>query len=380
MIEDYTEGTGTAVVGGTEQRASRSLVALLWPIALVGALLSLIPLWLGDSRVMMGVAVLGLTFACYAVGFNLIFGSTGQLFLCVGALAGIGGYGSAILADRVGLPLLLSILLATLASSVFGGLLSWIAVRRSLGVIFTGIITLIFSLVFGNLLLGAAGVTGGDGGFHIQTGADTFLRQTIPPYYLMLALVLIFLLTHGLLRRSHIGWAFRALRDDEVAAELAGVNVARYRVIAALIGAAMLGLAGSLFAFTEGTISPTTYGFAQVDVETMVMLAFGGIGTLFGPVLGAVVFTVINELIQDLGQLRLLVYGALIIALFLWVPRGIIPTLGDLIRRRKRVKLGENEAEGVGCGRTVTSPSLDMSSCSRRPSRRAPASSPMFSR
>jgi branched-chain amino acid transport system permease protein len=334
MIEDYTEGTGTAVVGGTEQRASRSLVALLWPIALVGALLSLIPLWLGDSRVMMGVAIVGLTFACYAIGFNLIFGSTGQLFLCVGALAGIGGYGSAVLADRVGLPLLPSILLATLASSLFGGLLSWIAVRRSLGVIFTGIITLIFSLVFGNLLLGAAGVTGGDGGFHIQSGADTFLRQTIPPYYLMLALVLIYLFIHGLLRRSHIGWAFRALRDDEVAAELAGVNVARYRVYAALVGAAMLGLSGSLFAMTEGTISPTTYGFSQVDVETLVMLAFGGIGTLFGPVLGAAVITVINELILDLGQLRLLVYGALIIALFLWVPRGIIPTLGDYMRRR----------------------------------------------
>jgi branched-chain amino acid transport system permease protein len=284
---------------------------------------------------MMGVSILGLTFACYAVGFNLIFGSTGQLFLCVGALAGIGGYGSAILADRVGLPLLLSVLLATLASSLIGGLLSWIAVRRSLGVIFTGIITLIFSLVFGNLLLGAAGVTGGDGGFHIQMGADTFLRQTIPPYYLMLALVLIFLLTHGLLRRSHIGWAFRALRDDEVAAELAGVDVSRYRVYAALIGAAMLGLSGSLFAVTEGTISPTTYGFAQVDVETLVMLAFGGIGTLFGPVLGAVVITIINELILDLGQLRLLVYGALIIALFLWVPRGIIPTLGDLLRRQR---------------------------------------------
>ena len=86
---------------------------------------------------------------------------------------------------------------------------------------------------------------------------------------------------------------------------------------------------------TEGTISPTTYGFAQVDVEPMVMLAFGGIGSLFGPVLGAAVFTVIDELIQGLGQLRLLVYGALIIALFLWVPRGIIPTLGDLMRRRQ---------------------------------------------
>ena len=102
------------------------------------------------------------------------------------------------------------------------------------------------------------------------------------------------------------------------------------------LGAAMLGLSGSLFALTEGTISPTTYGFAQVDVETMVMLAFGGIGTLFGPVLGAAIFTVIDELIQDLGQLRLLVYGALIIALFLWVPRGVIPTLGDLTRRRRK--------------------------------------------
>jgi branched-chain amino acid transport system permease protein len=284
---------------------------------------------------MMGVAVGGLTFACYAVGFNLIFGSTGQLFLCVGALAGIGGYGSAILADRVGLPLLLSMLLATLVASLIGGLLSWIAVRRSLGVIFTGIITLIFSLVFGNLVLGLAELTGGDGGFHLQAGADTLLRQTIPPFYLTLGLLLVFLLIHGLLRRSHIGWAFRALRDDEVAAELAGVDVSRYRVYAAVIGSAMLGLAGSLFALTEGTISPTTYGFAQVDVETMVMLAFGGIGTLFGPVLGAAVITVINELILDLGQLRLLVFGALIIALFLWVPRGVIPTLGDLIRRRK---------------------------------------------
>ncbi|MCI0543356.1 MAG: branched-chain amino acid ABC transporter permease [Actinobacteria bacterium] len=284
----------------------------------------------------MGVSVAGLTFVCYAIAFNLIFGSTGQLFLCVGALAGIGGYGSAILVDTVQLPLVVGVLGGAAAAGLVGGLLSWIAVRRSLGVIFTGIITLIFSLVYGNLVLGLTGVTGGDGGFHIDTGAETFLRERIPPYYLMLALVLVYLLIHGLLRRSHVGWAFRALRDDEAAAELAGVNVARYRIYAALIGAAMLGLAGSLYAFTEGRISPTTYGFAQVDVETMVMLAFGGIGTLFGPVLGAAVFTGIDELIIGLGQLRVLVYGALIIALFLWLPRGVIPTIGSFLRRSHR--------------------------------------------
>jgi branched-chain amino acid transport system permease protein len=152
----------------------------------------------------------------------------------------------------------------------------------------------------------------------------------------MLGLVLVCLLVHGLLRRSHVGWAFRALRDDEVAAELAGVNVARYRVYAALVGSAMLGLAGAALVLTEGRVSPTTFGFAHVDVVVLVMLAFGGIGTLFGPVLGAVTFTFIDELLVDLGELRVLVYGVLILVLFLWIPRGLIPTIGDMIRRRRR--------------------------------------------
>ena len=93
-------------------------------------------------------------FAAYTIGFNVIFGSTGQLFLCVGALAGIGGFGATILADNVGLPIVVSILVATLAATLIGGLLSYVAVRRSLGVIFTGIVTLIFSMSFDALLLG----------------------------------------------------------------------------------------------------------------------------------------------------------------------------------------------------------------------------------
>jgi branched-chain amino acid transport system permease protein len=333
MSDQLVGGTGTSKIGGTEARSSRSLSSLLIPIALVGAALALVPLWLGDSRVFMGVAVLGLAFACYAISFNVIFGSTGQLFLCVGALAGMGGYGAAILGDTMGFPVIVSILVATLAAALTGGLLSYVAVRRSLGVIFTGIVTLIFSLSFDALLLGLSSLTGGDTGRSIDTGVDTFLREQIPPYYVMLALVLTFLLIHGLLRRSHVGWAFRALRDDEVAAELAGVDVARYRIFAALIGAAMLGLAGSTYAFTEGRISPTTFGFGQVDVVTLVMLAFGGIGTLFGPIVGALTFTVVDEILIDFGQLRQVAYGLLIIVLFLWMPRGLIPTLASLFRR-----------------------------------------------
>lgn len=335
MTERFTEGTGTALVGGTEGQATRSLVSLFLTVAAVGAVLALAPIWLGSSRVLMGVSVIGLTYACYAIGFNLIFGSTGQLFLCVGALAGLGGYCGALLADEIGLPVAVCILLAAIASGLIGGLLSYVAVRRSLGVIFTGIITLIFALSFDALLLGLSDITGGDSGRSIDAGADSFLRDLIPPYYLMLALVVLFLVAHGLLRRSHVGWAFRALRDDEVAAELAGVDVARYRILAAVIGGAMLGLAGATYAFTEGRVSPTTFGFAHVDVVVIVMLAFGGIGSLFGPILGAATFTVIGELLVELGQLQVLVYGALIIALFLWIPRGVIPTVGEWLDHRR---------------------------------------------
>ena len=339
MSSRYTGSTGTFLIGGTEAHTSRSLRALFIPILVVGAVLALVPLWLGDSRVLMGVAVLGLAFICYVIGFNVIFGSTGQLFLCVGGLAGVGGFGATILADNVGLPIVLSILAATVAATVVGGLLSYVAVRRSLGVIFTGIVTLIFSLSFDALLLGLSSLTGGDTGRLIKSGTDTFLRERIPPYYLMLAIVLLFLLIHGLLRRSHIGWAFRALRDDEVAAELAGVDVARYRVYGALIGAAMLGLAGSTYVFTEGRISHTTFGFGHVDVVVMVMLAFGGIGTLLGPIIGAITFTIVDEILIDFGQLRQAVYGILVIVLFLWMPRGVIPTVTSLWRNlRKPVK------------------------------------------
>ncbi len=335
MTERFSEASGTSAVGGVERRSARSWAGVVWPTLGVGAVLALVPLWLGDSRVMMGIAVLGLAFAAYTIAFNLIFGSTGQLFLCVGALAGIGGYGGAILADIVGLPIVVSIVLSTSAAALAGGLLSWVAVRRSLGVIFTGIVTLIFALTFENLLLGLGELTGGESGFLMEAGKGTFLRSQIPPYYLMLGMVLLTLFVYGSLRRSRYGWAFRALRDDEVAAELAGIDVARYRIFAATIGAAILGLAGALLAFTEGRVSPTTFGFAEVDVVVLVMLAFGGIGSFLGPILGALTFTVIDELLVEVGQLRVFIYGALVIALFLWLPRGVVPALDDLLRRRR---------------------------------------------
>ncbi len=304
------------------------------PIGAVALLLALVPIFFQNSPSRMTVIIVGMLFAAYAISFNIIFGSTGQLFLCTGALAGIGGFSSAILSER-GVPMLVSIPLGGLLAALVGGLLSWVAVRRSLDTIFTGVVTLAFSLSYDNLVLGRKDLTGGETGLRVGAGSDTILTDQVKPYYVFLALVVAYLVLYRAIQRSHLGWAFRALRDDEVAAELAGVNVARYRVYAGLIGSGMLGIAGALFAHHRGFIGPTTYAFGDVDVRVLVMLTFGGVGSLLGPVLGAIVFTILDEILVGFNQLRIVLYGVTIVALFLGFRRGVIPTL-ETARSKKR--------------------------------------------
>lgn len=327
--------------GGSSRRPAR--VAYL-PIAAAAGVLALPPLWIGESRLWMGIAISWLLFAAYAVAFNVIFGSTGQLFLCVGALAGVGGYATVILSDQAGLPVVVGVVLATLLATVLGGAFSWVAVSRRLDVIFTGIVTLAFSLSFSNFVLGQRDLTGGETGLVVASGSGTFLRDRVAAYYLFLALVVVYLVVFRALQRSHVGWAFRALRADEVAAELSGIDVARYRIYAGLIGSAMLGFAGAAYALNEGFIGPTTYAFGDVDIRVLVMLAFGGIGTVLGPVVGAVGFTLLDEVLVEFGQLREVVYGVLIIGLFIGFRRGLVPALSSLLPKRT----GERSRTGGG--------------------------------
>lgn len=317
-------GEGPSVDGARRGRSGVARAAA--PVLGTGVVLGLVPLLLGGSGYLVGLASTALVVAAYGIGFNVIFGGTGQLFLCLGALAGVSSYTSVLLADDHGWPLPASLLAGVLVATALGGLFSWVAVRRHLGVIFVGIVTLAFSLAVTNLAQGLRGLTGGETGRVVATGGP-LLREPLAAYYLLLAVVLVFLGAHRWLQRSRLGWAFRALRDDPVAAELAGVDVAGCRILGAMIGSAMLGLAGALSAHHEAFISPATYAFAHVDVRTLIVLGVGGIGSLLGPVVGAVVLGVVDELLRPLGQLRLAVYGAVLIALFLGVRRGLVPTV-----------------------------------------------------
>ncbi|HEX5583469.1 branched-chain amino acid ABC transporter permease [Gaiella sp.] len=321
-------GTLTAAVG-------RALL----PIVVTAAILVVLPrIWFEDSPYTIGLAVEALVFGCYAVGFNLIFGSTNQLFLCIGALAGVGGYATALLSERASLPLFAGVAIGTVSAGLLGGLLAWVAVRRSLDVIFTGIVTLVFSLAFTNFLIGRSSLTGGDTGKILTGAASNFADDRLGGYYLFVGLLVALLVVFRVLQLSHIGWAFRALRDDETAAELAGVDVARYRVYAAVVGSAMIGLTGGLYAYSLGFISPTTYAFAQVDVQVLVIVAFGGLGTLLGPVVGAAAFGFLDRALTDSGQLREAYYGAFVIVIFVFLRQGVIPTLTSLARRLGRLR------------------------------------------
>ena len=325
------ERTGSARRGA---RLARYAGRALLPIVATAAILAVLPsVWFGDSPFTTSLAVQALVFASFGVGFNLIFGCTNQLFLCVGALASIGGYGAAILADRTSLPIWVGLAVGTASAAIVGGLLSWIAVRRSLGVIFTGIVTLVFSLALTNLILGRRDLTGSETGLFV-TGAPAGLADDrVGAYYLFAGVLVAFLIVFRALQLSHVGWAFRALRDDEVAAELAGVDVARYRIYAATVGSAMIGLTGALYAYSSGLISSDTYAFERVDVQVLVLVAFGGLGTLLGPVIGAAVFAFVDEELSSSLQLREVLYGVFLIAIFLGFRRWVVQTFVDLFNR-----------------------------------------------
>jgi branched-chain amino acid transport system permease protein len=322
----------TRKAGGPQQL--RRIGWAFLPVVVTAAFLAVLPpVWFGDSPYTTSLAVQALVFASYGVGFNLIFGSTNQLFLCVGALAGVGGYGAGILANESSLPMAAGVVVGTASAAIVGGTLSWIAVRRSLGIIFTGIVTLVFSLGFANLLLGQRDLTGSETGLIVDGVPADLADDSVGGYYLFAGLLVAFLIVFRALQLSHVGWAFRALRDDEVAAELAGVNVARYRIYAAIVGSAMIGLTGALLAYSAGFISPATYSFDRVDVRVLVMVAFGGLGTLLGPVIGAGVFAVLDEQLSASLELREVLYGVFVITIFLFVRRGVVQAFVSLFDR-----------------------------------------------
>lgn len=269
------------------------------------------------SRHLAGMLALALVFAVYAVAWNLLFGMSGQLLLCVGALAGIAAYGSAVLVDDVGWPLGWAVTAGVAAATVVGAGLAWIAVARRLGVLLVGVVTLVASLAFANVLLAARGHTGGETGRVVAAASGTALAHPVASHLALTLLLALALTAYRIVAHSRLGTAARAVRDDPVAAALAGIDVVKTNVAIAALGAALIGFAGALHGLVEGFVSPATFAFGHVDVRVLVIVTLGGLGTTLGPVIGAAAISILDEMLRPLGQLRLVVYGAALLVAFL---------------------------------------------------------------
>lgn len=296
-------------------------------LGLLGLLLALVPAAAGGSPYYMRLATLALIYMAWTVAFNLIFGHTKQLFLCLNALAGTAGYVAVVLALQLKLSPWVTVPIGVAAAAGLGALFSYVSMLRGLGVIFLGIVTLAFSLIFHNLVLGLRQFTNGETGLVTRGLGFPLLEQPVASYYIFLAALALALLVYHVLMSSKSGMAFRALSDDELTAELSGIDVTGYKVLAATVGAAILGLTGALFAFYNGIISPSVFSFVGIDIPVLIALLLGGMRTRFGPVLGAVAFALIEEAVRPFGQLTVLVYGVLLIVLFTAFREGLAPLL-----------------------------------------------------
>ena len=238
--------------------------------------------------------------------------SCGLLAMANAAFMGIGAYTAALLTMNAGAPFLVALAGGIVAPALVAAVIGAPTLRLS-GV-YLAMATLGFGEVVRVLILNAESLTGGALGLNA-------IPQLTQWWHVVLALVVV-LLALWRLRRSRIGRAFEAIKEDDIAAGLMGIGVMAHKMLAFVLGAAVAGLAGALDAHLTFFIGPNEFGFDRgVDILTMAIL--GGTGGLAGPVLGAAIITVLPELLRGFRDFRTMVNGVILVLIVLFLPKGI---------------------------------------------------------
>jgi branched-chain amino acid transport system permease protein len=283
-----------------------------------------------------------------ASGLNLILGYTGQASLGHAAFFGIGAYASALLMIRAGFSFWLALPLASLVAAFFGFLIGLPALRTR-GSYFA-IATLGFNLIVTIIIEHWEGLTQGGAGIsgipkpeaiHLPFGGKVAFTSMAAQYYLVLFfLTLTLVLIHRLIR-SPVGKTYMAIRGGEALAESLGVHPLWNKLVSFTTSAFFAGLAGTLYASYHGFISPDTSNF-HIGFDLLIYLLVGGVATLPGPIIGAIIMTIIPETLQFLLEYRIIFYGAFLVVIVIFLPRGLVGLWRSSIwpRVRRRVKGG----------------------------------------
>lgn len=302
---------------------------------LLAALLLALPLLFpGNYYVTVVGAAAGLH-AILAVGLNLLMGYAGQISLGHAAFFGLGAYASAILTTRYGW----SPWPALGLGLVLTGLVAYVIARPVLRLKghYLAMATLGFGIIIHILLVQTGDLTGGPDGIGGIPPLSLFgwVIDTDERWYVFIAaaLLLVVLLALNLID-SRTGRALRALHGSEVAAAMMGIDTTAAKTAVFVLAALTAGLAGSLFAHQQAFVSPDSFNFF-VSIELVTMVVLGGIASTWGAILGAVILTLLPELLVVFEDYEVLIFGAILMLIMIFLPQGIVGGLADLWARRR---------------------------------------------
>ncbi|WP_202079315.1 branched-chain amino acid ABC transporter permease [Caldalkalibacillus salinus] len=273
-----------------------------------------------------------------AIGLNILTGYTGLISIGVGAFLGVGGYTSAIVTTHLGLPFWIAVPLAGLVTAFVGALFGVPSLR--LKGLYLAMATLAAQVIILFVIVRWEGLTGGTAGMSLQR-PDIFgyrLASERSYYYLVLVCLIGTALFTMNLFRTRVGRALVAIRDRDLAAEVMGINLFKYKIYAFAISSFFIGIAGALMGHYSRIIGPEHYDI-EVSISYLAMILIGGLGSVIGAIFGAVFITllpvvlreslnlltpILPHLAEHFSALRELVFGLMIILFLIYEPEGIV--------------------------------------------------------
>ncbi|MFI5024956.1 MAG: branched-chain amino acid ABC transporter permease [Alphaproteobacteria bacterium] len=305
------------------------------PALLALAALALVPL-ASPSGYLLHMLIVVFLYVILAAGLDLVMGYCGQYSFAQGAFYGIGAYTAAILHRDLGLDFWQTLPLGVLSAGAFGLLLGIPSLRLSGH--FLSITTIAFQTIIYLLLTQWTSFTGGQYGLPVPKvgtlslfGHELFRIEKVREFYfLALAVMAVALLVAWRLATSRIGREWRAIHDDELVARAIGISVTRDKLVAFVASAALAGAAGVLVAYYLEGVSPTDFSI-WTSATVVAMVIVGGRGTIFGPAAGAIVFTLMPEVLRATADYKLIIFGVLMIVMVIFMPMGA----AGLLRRER---------------------------------------------
>lgn len=312
----------------------------LIPLSVVIVGFSLVPVIVDDSF-FQNLVITILIFATFSTAWNIAGGLTGLFSLGHGALFAIGAYGAVLLSRQVGIPVLLAIPLASLGAVLVALLLGLMSLRLS-GHYFA-LATLAFGAIGVVLLSNFSAITGGDEGISVPFTPDPWglvFQNRLPYLYLNLGVYVATVLIVIALVRSKWGYRMRAIREDETTARSMGVPILRTKMFAVALSGFLSAIAGSMFAYYTLYITPANTASVNSSLEPALMSIIGGMNGIFGPLVGAILITLLEQqVISVIGTaipgFANFIYGALLILCIIIVPNGLLG-LFDRMKPKKR--------------------------------------------